>query len=691
MAGNLILRSSLASAGGGNPPEQIIWETAFPDLASVVNFIFNSDFAGGAFDPTQSSSDSQRITWRPNEGPSFGVNAMRIEDTTAPDDEIHALWGRTFDPAKTAGDNSFSYVISPGTPIYVRGRVMMSQNRLNNDTGTGLKIVSITASANHTNTNQECFLGRDAGRINPSIIGATSASPPWQYNSLGGSDFDLMPGYNGGSSCLYSDVVGSGDYSGCWVFRAEEWMNYQITLISGGIGGANNTYVKLEMAYLEDTTWTKVFERSNLNISSDNGGYEFCNGHAMVGLWNRNENHEGLPAGCNHWFTDTRLSLTHSDPFSPITRPPSWFRNATVLRPINVPGTATGTLLAANGSLPGNFLSFSGMAVDQVGRGLWMVRNGGHNDYYGNEAYYCDLLQETCSWTKIMNGSPVVDGSVPGPNSVGYYADGSSRADHTYNIQVCTAPGEVYFGGFGAMASGPGHPSSSAWKWRLSDLGNGRNGYTWLGKALTNLSSLNTVNSCGCYDYRTGKYYFVAQDFWEDAAGAGGAGVWSIDTRNGDTIQLIQSHDGSSEFPVWCAIVPHLNSMVVGCTNQSLKILNLSTLTWTEKSVTGSGPDSWYYHAAYYEQGRQIIGWQEDGNKIRVLTVPNTVGGTWTWNLINLTSGGITIPGTSGDETGTHSRFNVMGNMGNGQGCIFYQRGRNNALIAIPLPRGPIT
>jgi hypothetical protein len=689
MAGNLILRANIASVV--EPQDDILWETAFEAVTDVVNWIWNSDVGG--FDPTQVGSDSQRITHRPNEGPVFGKHAMRIEDTTGAGDEIHSLWGRTFDATKTSGDNSFSYVVPPGTPIYVRGRLKISQERMDNDNGTGMKIVSITASANHTNTNQECFLGRLNGHLNPSIIGATSAFPKWDQIDLGGGDFDLMPGYNGGSSCLYSDVVGSGDYTGCWVLRAEEWMNFQITLIGGGVGSANNTYCKLEMAYLEDTTWTTVFERSNLNISSDSGGYEFCNGHAALCLWNRNEDHDELPPGCYHWFTDIRTSLTHSDPFTAIARPPSWFRDAVVLRPFNIPGTSTGTPLAANASIPSNWMSFNGMAVDQISRKLHMTGNGGHACDAGNEDYYLDLTQESCAWVRQNTGSNRTGGSDPSVvNLNGDYADGSKKSDHTYNTEVCVAPGEILFGCVAAPdTSGTSEDSSACWVWRESDLSNGRHGYTFLGKAHSTWSSqLSMVNSCACYDYRDGKYWIVTQNAFQAPNG-----VWSIDRNNSYAITTYGGYDGFLEFPVWCCIVPDLNVLLVGTTENTIHRMSLSSPgTWDECTVNGSGIDDYYYHAAYYEQGRQVIGWMEDGNFIRVLSVPSTAGGTYTWNLIGLTGGGVTIPDTPGpgeDEGGTQSRFNVVGNMGTGEGMIVYQRSRSAPCIGIKLPAGPIT
>lgn len=675
------------AAGGGGEEDDFVWETDFPDLASVVNFIWNSDV--GNWDPTQSGADSQLITWRPNEGPVFGKHAMRMEDTTAAGDEIHAIWGRTFDPTKTSGDNSLSLEVLPGTAIYVRGRVMMSQARLDNDTGTGLKIVSITESANHTNVNQECFLGRLDGHLTPSIIGATTTSPAWDRTDIGGGDFDLMPGYNGGSSCLYSDVVGSDDYSGCWVFRGEEWMNFQITLI-GGTAGGNNTYCKLEMQYMEDAAWTKVYERSNLNIASP---YQNGSGHAMVGLWNRNEDHDALPAGCHHWFTDVSWGLTHRSPFDAINRAPSWFRDATILRPFDIPGTAAGTPLAANAALPSNWMTFNGMAVDQVRRRLYMTGNGGHASNASNESYLLDLAQESCAWDQQNAGSNRLGGSDPAEfNANADYADGSKKSDHTYNFEVCVAPGEIIFGCVAAPDTGGlSRPSTACYSWNEADLSNGRHGYTFRGKAHAAWDSqLSMVNSCACTDYRDGKYWFVSQN-----AFAAPNGVWSIDRANGYAITTYAGYDGFLEFPVWCCIVPHLNVLLVGTTENTIKRMSLSSPgTWAECDVSGLGIDDYYYHAAYYEQGRQVIGWMEDGNFIRVLTVPATAGGTYAWNTIALTSGGITIPDTPGpgnDDGGTQSRLNVMQNMGNGQGMIVYQRSASAPCIGIKLPRGPIT
>lgn len=647
----------------------VIWATNFATEADVDNWRYTNENSQ-EWDPDSVESHSAKVAWRPNEGV-IGTNALRIEDTEVSDSPV--VWWRTLDNTKSSGDRTASYVVAPGTAIYLQARIKVNALRMDNTSGSGLKMAEIT-SAVSTNVNQECFIARVDGRPYPQIVGATSTqSDPWNYVDLGGGDFDMQPGSAYGQ-CLYSEGPTG---TGCWIIPPDEYVTYHLKLI-GGTAGGQNTVVKLEVALSGDSSYTTIYDRTDNYMPAP---YEDGNGYSAIALFNRNEDHTGLPAGCYHYFTEVIASLNPIACPTPITVP-SWFTGATEKRWTAVPGTADATLLDAYGSLPSNFLSYSGATVDQDSRSLLMVGNGGHGDYYGNEAYRLDLTQETCAWERVNTPSTATGGD-NSSNGYGTYADGSKRADHTYNHQICTAPNTVYFPCLGAMADSVGPPSTACWKWREADLANGENGYTYLGKAHEGASlpsGLSMVNSCSAYDRDSGLVWFVSQNAFQAPNG-----VWSIDTAT-DTITTYAGYDGYVEFPVWCAIIPHLNCLLVGTASNTLKRMDLTTKAWTSITSSGTGVTSVYYHAAYYEPGRQVFGWQEDGSSVRCLTVPDTVGGTWAWATKTAVSGGVTLSGTSGDEAGTHSRFNVITNMGNGQGCIIYQPGRDTPCYFYKLP-----
>lgn len=111
---------------------------------------------------------------------------------------------------------------------------------------------------------------------------------------------------------------------------------------------------------------------------------------------------------------------------------PAWMSGKAVGEWFQISGTELAGSAGAPGSTSGDTASsaakrvyaYCGMAVKDSE--LWLLANGGHNDYSGNEVSSIDLAQDTPAWELRASKSPTPAADVR------YYADGKPSARHTY-------------------------------------------------------------------------------------------------------------------------------------------------------------------------------------------------------------------------------------------------------------------
>lgn len=679
----LIIRSASVQVPSGptawatrSTADGVLWATEFSSESDVTGWIFNN---ASGWDPDRSDADSELITWREGEGVEGG-NCIRIEDVTEGD--IQAVWWRNFDPSYTSGNHTTSRIFGPGQTFHAQWFAKVNQARLDNGGNSGLKTAWWSSAQNgYSNSAQEIFVAREYGRLQLQLVGSTATSgAPYSPKSLGGGEFDMQPG-KAGAQCLYSDVTG-GNYADCAIPVAGRWELFHLTVTLGTAGNAD-TYMKLERQLPGETAYTTIYEQSNNIIPTFEGG----TGLSAWLLANRAEDHDTIPVGCYQYYTRLILSEAPIQPAltTEFEEPsaPSWFESASELEWFEIPGSADATLLDAYASLPSNFLSYSGMTVDRWDHKLRMVGNGGHGDYYGNEAYSFDYMQESCGWVRDNTPSTPTGGDNTA-NGMGTYADGSKRADHTYSLQIATSAGTVYFPCLAAMADADGPQSTAVWKWREADLANGENGYTYIDHVYSSGPFPKLVNTGSCFDEDSGLVWFVSQEAFQTPNP-----VWSINTAN-DAITTYGPYTGYLEEFAWCGIVPALNSLVVGTRDNTIKAMDLTTHAWTSCTSSGTGITDYSHWAVFHEAGNQIIGFMlADAGDLRVCDVPATVGGTFAWNAVAI--GGATLPTLGSDESiGTYSRFNYVPDMGNGQAMLVYVPGRDFPVYGLKLPNSAI-
>jgi hypothetical protein len=352
---------------------------------------------------------------------------------------------------------------------------------------------------------------------------------------------------------------------------------------------------------------------------------------------------------------------------------PSYFTSAVPNRWEIVPGTESGTILAANPSLPSNACAYSGTAVSREGKIYFS--GGGHMLQANNSMYLLDLMGSGArTWTRFNAGSNNTSGDFAW-NGTGAYSDGSRVSDHTYGIMVAVGGGTIYFGAVcsGWAPAGGTFSSTAVWKWREADVGNGRHGYTYLGQAKTgSISGMGMVESYACWDEANHRVFVVINTGFQQPSP-----VWSIDTHN-DAITAWNPYSGYAEYPGWCTVVPRLNVLLVGTQSNTLKRMDLNSGVWSNCAVAGTGITARDCHAAYSPAADQVIGrLSGDGNAVRALMLPATASGTYTWIVSNGSTGGAS-PGdvVSATDSGPYSRVNLIPNFGgSGNDMLTYVKG----------------
>jgi hypothetical protein len=687
MAGNLILRSVLA--GSVDPPPQgtsdwaarstaqgVIWATKFDTQAEVDNWRYTNQ-NNGMWDPNSTQSQSGLLTWRQGEGINGG-NALRIEDSTVSNNPV--AWWRTLDNTKTAGIRSATYIVPPGTAIYVQARCKINALRMNNDTGQGLKMIEVT-SAVSTNVNQEAFVARYYNRRFPQIQGSTNTQfepNRWDYTNLPASDYNLQVGSQYGS-CLYSTQP-----TGCYLVNADEWVTYHMKVI-GGTGGVHNTVVKLEVARDTDSQYTTIYERTDLllPIPADGtavNGYDNAGGtgYSAVALFNRNESHAGLPAGCYHYYTEVIASLSPIACPTPALSPASWFSGLTANQWVDANATGRVTNKIRNvaytvgdgrGDPDGITATWSGGTVD-YDRGRLLVWGGGHTDYGGNEIYALPLTGTTNAWSRVVDNMGT--GTIPDtPDTQAGYGNGTflgtvPSASHSYN-RLCYGNNRLWIPGIDSQYTSSGYWSTatyaydfinSRWEYYGQGIPNSNNFAKWLGGHAIYDRTHNKVYSMCQTTSGTNKCFFA-----KDA---------TSQTQNSF---ISQSFTATVDNYKWGVNCHDLDLWVFGSVNNfppgRVNRVDLSNPTQFISCTPGGPAQNATINngtgAFYHRNARKIYLYNHDfgGGNILVIDIPTVLSNSWNFRMVTI---GGTDPvtnfagdnDTDGVHSGPYGRFNGL-------------------------------
>jgi hypothetical protein len=388
----------------------------------------------------------------------------------------------------------------------------------------------------------------------------------------------------------------------------------------------------------------------------------------------------------------------------PVTAPvtaPSWFTSAAYGEWFVVPGTTTGTIAAAGGSVQ-VVASYSGAALDQNRKTMVISMSGGHSDIptLGTCVWELDFRNTTCAWQRMITGST----AAVHPDDYGMYnslqrrIDGMPQTAHLYGKTVCDGAGRVWMFHHGGQGN-PVYGSTVNWYWDRNLLSNGLQGYVCTGVSAPTWNEPNSSSpECfATYDRVTDRIYFHSRTY---LAGLGNrVGYW-IAPSDPTTINALTttnaSHPGSH-----CAQAIAGKGVVVGVTNDGLEnivkdrvwALNQATGAYTFPSVTGSFPvytkGMGFAALPSGNGGNGVIYAQGIGKNVHRLTLPSDpfAASGYAWSEY-APVGGVTP--TNGQVTGTNGRFNLIEDMGNGEPMLVMVNSTTEPVYAMRMPAGGI-
>lgn len=366
--------------------------------------------------------------------------------------------------------------------------------------------------------------------------------------------------------------------------------------------------------------------------------------------------------------------------------------------------------------------NFCGGCIDHVRRELLLVANGGHSDYCGNEGYAFAFGLEVPTWYRLTNRTP--DGSIiyetsgSGLGNVRVqYADGLCRAMHTWNVPVFH-DGKVWFAYETDYSRGNSGNTSAAWSFSRDACGdnygafpiayatvaaNGGDGpgfWQYLG---LKRSEEPQESSLGCYDHVNNRIIGIDPTPGDSVpAGLDDETVWTINPTNptGSPEHFnVKPISGNPTLNWACATKTTPGIVVCGATSGELYVWDLSNRSGTKltaRTVSGSsGWDGTYgWYGVWHEPSNAILMYNMrvmGGSKTVVkLSMDNTsdpFNSSWTASNISGAAGGVTPPAAA---VNSYSKFNLIPDMGNGQGCLVvadYAQG----VYAYKLPSGALT
>jgi len=664
-----------------------------------------------------------------------------------------------------------------GTEFWLQVKVRISSSRWNTgNPGGKLIFVDVTAQLSDlqevvvrsvNNTGSGTVVGYDFYQTNPLLMYTSRGS----YNNStidatqGGGDgafssgTSLEPGGPYATSCTYGGADTAGN---CWEFPSGEWTTLLFHMIPGqdtssytGTPPAGNTSgwpfhdttIEVWKCDVGDVGYTKIFEQFSLAWFYDTAPQSGTNG--PTGQWHAPAFNEvsfsAYMNGVNSsigWTQDFSEAIFSKDYIAPPGQTaPTWWTSAT---------DGQWTAIAGGGGFGSNYQNgnrlsdvapsppvtdsgtgqssiietWSGGTVDYVNARYFLVANGGHGDYAGNEGYVLNLRTATPSWQRFIDPTP--NGSITYNDSPGASfaknSDGRARSMHTSAFQ-CYGDYQIWYpycnsysspsGGstpyvasFNTLNSGVAAAladnTTLAWDgtvgpWQFWGIIPGNSGID--GDGSTGAASFG----CSCFDRWGHRVY-----------GFGGLGfdrtntyVWYINTL-GDAAgtgnsYLLNSGNPYADFR-WAVCVFDLRIIVAADgSNGRLVVFDLNNVGgsgwYTVPTVSGTG----YYGggvsgpfpgAFYIPKTRQIaVGDPPNiGNKVYALNVPTTAdaygrtiynpSGVWTWT--NSTPGGVTL--TFPNDTKPYNRFNGIEDMGDGRSALVYVGGVNAPTYVYKIP-----
>lgn len=602
------------------------------------------------------------VVWNPNDG-IIGDGCMQIN--VFPSDGTNSgNWRIPLNASWTSGGGQTQGM---GTGVYyTQFRVKLGPNRLTPSVnGGGFKIcinsgynfASPNSSASDTGTEIVC--GDFAWNSHPI---------PYYYDGVGGpTQFATPP--------LFT-----------WTYLENTWITVYIAIKLQTLGGTTGNTYDLYFAADGDTSYTHLFQESAYNIGTDS---ETPNGHN--GLWLLPYDSLRTSAGYTTFQSYDQIIISTQ----PIACPqiasafpaPLWFSGATSknwIAPLSNSVNSVADPLAASTNACSTGLhsvidSWGSLGVDPGFGAVTMPAQGGHNDYAGNEEYFCNLRTAAPAWVRRRNATA---GSNDGANHRNW-GDGRPTASHGYNSTVFAA-GRIFSVGHPAVNYQGGNQAHTALFEFLAKTQGGLDNTNndWIDQGSPFVVGGGTADRWGGYDPSTLSLVSVT----------GGSGNPSIQLYSLNSMSVTNSNASAMADSNNFMGCEDTTNRIVLINNGSgwfwfpLNLIN-SGGTWHSITPTGTVPSSGNTSFVWHPASAAFITWLDGTGLVKIKPTVGTNSYSAVVGTV-ISSGGLSPPTPF---NGLLGRIGLVSDMGDGRSAlVIAPKFQSPDLYVMPIPSAGI-
>jgi hypothetical protein len=240
-----------------------------------------------------------------------------------------------------------------------------------------------------------------------------------------------------------------------WDFPGDEWVTcyYKISLGTFTLNhtGPNDSTIEFWVQEPGNDYWTKIVS-GRFALAYNTADTDVYNNITLTPYMTSLSTSASEDAEI--WYTELIVSSNEIaiPPVIPVT--PAWRKGMAVNEWKQVSSSTLSDVTVSDpgaGSRVNTVIAWNGSCVDPDNSTIYMLANGGHGDWAGNEVYKLDLTADTPTWALAEDTSTTVQGNVA------WYNDGKPTSSHTYNQQVFVPQiGRAMRIGVGSAYGGPG-------------------------------------------------------------------------------------------------------------------------------------------------------------------------------------------------------------------------------------------
>lgn len=312
-------------------------------------------------------------------------------------------------------------------------------------------------------------------------------------------------------------------------------------------------------------------------------------------------------------------------------------------------------------------------SLDQSTGDFAFVATGGHGNYNGNQIHALNLKSANPAWACIWGPSSqaALGGGSDAAWGPGNYGDGNPRSGHNYHTGVA-AEGRFWRPGISGMAGSNGNYTTECFSIARANCNAAYPPSTnWTDHGAGGHAGFTGTEAC-----HVSRYDPVKRRVWVTSQAGDTGNVYSIDVDAPYTIRSFSISIIQQQY-AWATVIPSKRWIVFSGTVGGSPYFNIFDLTPNDANPATPPTSTWrpttnvytYGNGVYHAPSNAILVYNDNmGTNIQKLTLPTTIGGSWTnWSTVSLV-GGVTPINQNG--AGLFSKFEMMQDMGNGESCL---------------------